>query len=363
MHIDSFINDAVSFIMKDEERRFSAAKSLAGLRNSPFTCKAAEEGSFAFPVSKCIPEGKVAAVDSGFVGRRLASTEIVFIRAVGVVFSYAQGKLVSCDYHPGYYRFPEPKIGSNGLDADEAMCSASLIRLLEELKAAEETIKRHKPSFCLLDGSIIPQYADKPKKGSKVHRFYKSIIDEFQKLYAVAEKNNCCLVGCVEDSRGSRVREILQKQVLPERNLIEPALLDDLTDSLLLDPLLSMGERSFSFPYTSSVKEHPILMDYGSKWADSVYGLYLKAAELDRPLRVEFLRAGNEDLTAKADAVASLVYALSCMHREYAYPSVLIEADLRARLMPEEIETVYNKIMDRLGAGSRLSLRRSNRPF
>ena len=196
-----------------------------------------------------------------------------------------------------------------------------------------------------------------------MHKFYRGVIDEFQNLYSVAEKNNCCLIGCVEDSRGSRIREILQKEVLPKTDILKPEFLDDMLDSLLLDSILDLGERSFAFPYTSGVKEHPILMDYDDKWANNIYAFYIKAAELDRPLRVEFLKDRNENLQEKTNEVASVVYSLSSMHREYAYPSVLIEADLRARLRPEEIDTVYNKIMDRLSVNTRLTMRRSNRPF
>ncbi|MEM4261883.1 MAG: hypothetical protein QXI10_02880, partial [Candidatus Diapherotrites archaeon] len=69
------------------------------------------------------------------------------------------------------------------------------------------------------------------------------------------------------------------------------------------------------------------------------------------------------NVSSVANEVASVVFALSSLHREYAYPSVLIDADLHARLSPQEIELVFNKIFDKLGGSSRLRLRRENRPF
>ena len=364
MKIDSFINDTVSYLVADEKKRSFASKKLSKLKiEFPKGIRAIQEGAFSFSVEKAVLNESISGVDSGFVSKRLANLEMVFIRTVGTVFNYENGKLKNCDYYPDYYHFPEPKISNGGLDADEMTCSTSLIRLVDEVKTAEETIKKFKPKFAFLDGSIIPQYADKPRKDSKVHKFYRGVINEFQELYEIAEKNNCCLIGCVEDSRGSRIREILQKEVLPKTDIIKPEFLDDMLDSMLLDSTLDLGERSFAFPYTSGVKEHPILMDYNDKWANNIYVFYIKAAELDRPLRVEFLKSKSEGLTEKTEKVASVVYGLSSMHREYAYPSVLIEADLRARLRPEEIDTVYNKIMDRLSVNTRLTMRRSNRPF
>ena len=102
-------------------------------------------------------------------------------------------------------------------------------------------------------------------------------------------------------------------------------------------------------------------MDYEKKWAEKVHAFYLKPAEFDRPLRVEFLSNGN--IAKQASRIASIVYTQSSMHREYAYPTVLIEADMRARLKPDEISIVYNKILDKLSKGFKIKLRRDNRPF
>jgi hypothetical protein len=51
------------------------------------------------------------------------------------------------------------------------------------------------------------------------------------------------------------------------------------------------------------------------------------------------------------------------MHREYAFPSILVEADLHARLKQQEIEIVYDKILNKLGKGIKLRLRRDSRPL
>jgi len=361
MKIDSLINNAVSLIVDDEKKRHSASKRILSLRDKFSKLKSPEmkEECLSYAVKKNGLDAKVGGVDSGFVSKRLANAELVFIRSVGVVFEYKKSRLCGSSYYPDFYHFPEPKINNLALDHDEAACSISLLRLVEEVKTAEEIIEKYKPEFCFLDGSIIPQYADKPRKDSKVHSFYREIIDEFQKLYSTAEKNNCTLVACVEDSRGSRIREILQHTLEKEGSAF---LVENMLDSMLLDSILSKGERSFSFNYTSSIREHPILMDYDRKWAEGIYAFYIKTAELDRPLRVEFI-SSEKNLCGDASRIAEIVYSLSSMHREYAFPSVLIEADLRARLRPEEIETVYNKIIDKIGRTTKITMRRNHRPF
>jgi hypothetical protein len=71
----------------------------------------------------------------------------------------------------------------------------------------------------------------------------------------------------------------------------------------------------------------------------------------------------GKDFSEHVGKIASVVFALSSSHREYAFPSVLIEADLRARLKPDEIEIVFNKILDKLSKNFKLRLRREGRPF
>ena len=132
-------------------------------------------------------------------------------------------------------------------------------------------------------------------------------------------------------------------------------------DSSFLDYFLSLGERSCSFTYTKNIKQHPVLSDFNESWSNNIFGLYIKPSNYDRPLRVEFISKGN--LSEKANEVASVAFALSSLHREYAYPSVLIEADFHAKLKSDEIEIVYNKIMDKLGNSIKLKMRRDNRPF
>ena len=69
----------------------------------------------------------------------------------------------------------------------------------------------------------------------------------------------------------------------------------------------------------------------------------------------------GSDLKRVASEVAGVVLALSSIHKEYSFPSVLIEADIRAGLSEQEINVVYERLVDKLGG--KVKLRRNNRPF
>ncbi len=365
MEITSVINEAVESISELDLKRKLLSEKLLPLTNLNLL----ESGSpelveerLIISVEKTALNCKIAGVDSGFVDKDLFALDLVLIRAIGAMFDYKKNKLAKADYFPSFYAFPEPSLSKAGLEADEFQCSKSIQRLIKEVETAKSLIEKFFPEFCFLDGSIVPQYADKPRKESGIKSDYHEMLEQFQSLYEIAKKNNCELVGCVEDSRGSRFRQILQEQLLTNQKNLSWQL-EGCYDAILLDYLLKEGERSFAFSYTASTGQHPILMDFDEKWSNSVKAFYLKPVSFDRPLRVEFLHQNGDSISKHASKIASMVFAQSCMHREYAYPSILIEADLHAKLHSQEIEIVYDKILNKLNKGFKLRLRRDNRPF
>ncbi|MFH1663342.1 MAG: DNA double-strand break repair nuclease NurA [archaeon] len=366
MNVNSLISDAVTRIKGTESKKKLTAKKLTELKKQKLTAFSSPElleENFFYEVSPTELNHKIAGTDSGFVGKRMHSVDIILIKTVSAIFSYKKNKLMKTEYFPSPTSFPKPFISSNTLENDEFLCNQSLLRLQEEISCSKKVIEEFKPDYCFIDGSIIPQYADKARKGSALNSDYSSLIKLFESLYETAEKNSCSLIATVEDSRGSRFRSILQKEILEKNNLLASNELDCFFDSSLLDYLLSKNQRSFCFNYTSSIKEHPVLNDFSEKWASKIKAFYLKPSMLDRPLRIEFLHNGK-NLSGYCNEIASIVLPLSSLHKEYAYPSVLIEADLRARLKQNEVEILFNKIQDKLGRENAfLALRRNSRPF
>lgn len=317
------------------------------------------------PVLKSKLSCSVAGVDSGFVSKKLSFIDLVLIKTAGAIFTYKNGDLVESKYYPSPFSFPDPVLLKSGLEKDEEAQSVSLIRLEQEVNCDIEIIQKFKPKFLFIDGSIVPQYQDKPRKESEINTEYHSIVSLFEKLYKVAEENECTLIACVEDSRGTRFRQILQEEILPlHKAKIDVSLLNSAFDASLLDYYLRTGERTFAFPYTNNIENHAILKDYNPIWAKSVFVFYLKCSEFDKPLRVEFIFINPKDknkLKDRANEIAQIVYSLSSLHKEYSFPSVLIEADLRAGLSEQEVNVVYQRLIDKLG--TKIRMRRTNRPF
>jgi hypothetical protein len=362
-----FFDKAVSAISQSHSFNENLSFLLAPLKSAQAPNSVEE---IVVPVLRNSFSGFVAGVDSGFVSKKLSFIDLVLIKTAGVIFHLENGQVLKTTYFPSPFSFPEPIMLKSGLERDEEAQSVSLIRLEQEINCAIEVIKKFKPNFLFIDGSIVPQYQDKPRKESGINEEYHSIVSLFQKLYKTAQDNSTQLVACVEDSRGTRFRQLLQEEILPfaqtknKLNLSSTSL-GSAFDASILDYYLRSGERTFAFPYTNSPESHAILKDYFPEWSESIFVFYLKCSDFDKPLRVEFIcknaSANLADLKKCAQEISSLVFSLSSLHKEYSFPSVLIEADLRAGLTEQEVNVVYQRLIDKLG--TKIRMRRSNRPF
>lgn len=362
MAINDFMDRAVSAIQQYHSFHESLGNKLSYLKfqNAPNSGEKIVE-----TVAREQLSAVVAGVDSGFAPKKLAFLDLLLIKTAGVVFEYDKGLLQSSAYFPKIVSFPEPIMLRSSLENDEVGQSTSLERLRKEVSLSIEVIEKFKPKYFFIDGSIVPQYQDKPRRESAINEDYKSIVEHFQILYKIAEKNSCTLIACVEDSRGSRFNQIMREEILPKAKgvSVAPNTLEKTFDSIFLDYFLNEGERTFAFPYTKNTDNHAILKDYSKEWSESIFVFYLKVSKFDKPLRVEFICKKNSiaDLKGCADEIAEVVFSLSALHKEYVFPSVLIEADLRARLSPNEINIIYEKLIDKVGA--KIMLRRNARPF
>ncbi|MEK6959242.1 MAG: DNA double-strand break repair nuclease NurA [archaeon] len=363
MQLEGFFDKACNAINLHRARHEDIAKRIIPLKmmSAPKSAEKVIER-----MEKASLNFAVAGVDSGFVSKKLSFVDIVLVRTAGVLFDFEKNEIKKTTYYPSAFSLPEPLPLKLGLEKDEEAQSVSLERLKQEVSTSIKMIEKFKPKYLFIDGSIVPQYQDKPRKDSVINEDYESIIQLFQKLYSTAENNSCTLIACVEDSRGTRFRQLLQDEIIPGSMLkVSPAELGNVFDASILDYFLSQGERTFVFPYTSSIEAHAILKDYSSEWAKSIYVSYTKPSEMDKPLRIEFIcKEGKSDpakLARCAKEISSVVYALSSFHREYSYPSILIEADMRAGLNEQDISVVYDKLVDKLGPKARM--RRNSRPF
>jgi hypothetical protein len=312
------------------------------LRASNYVFRDALEKELAPRVSEGKVDGLIAAVDGGLLAQEMHGTDLVIARAVAAVFEYKESVLVSHEYLPN--AFPEADYEIKiGLDEREIMSFRSLFRLRKEIECAVEAVEKKSPKYLMLDGSLLPLTADKPPDESEIAYEYQNLVRLYRKLYELCGEKGCTLLGVIKDSRSKRFVDIAKAAVDVHSS-----------DSVFLSHVLKEGERSFAFRYTSDVKRHPITRDFG-ECAERINAMYVKPVEGDRPLRVEFIGADY-------NGIASLVYTLSKINRTYAYPAVLIEADLRAALDPLELERAQKSLAMHSGLNV-LPLRRNSRPF
>lgn len=285
----------------------------------------------------------ICGVDGGSVKKEFHGINILLSRAVGSVFTYEKGKLTDSNFVPQKMPSPEVEVINQDL-----RLSTSIIRWKKEIEVALSSIQEQ-PDAIFLDGSIVPHPNSIPKSGNDR---YDNLIDKVNKLHNKARENDIILAGIIEDSRGTRFRDVLQEaEALSD-------IPDNIRDSVLFDYLLEKNERSFTCKYSSS-KNNPALRELDQ--GDKVYSFYLKTVKNGRPLRIDF--SGSEDLE-RVKKISELVKKTAQYNSSYGIPSVIIEADQRAKIKQEEIKAVKDRILAKTGPISSLKeLRREERPF
>jgi len=354
-------------IREQEGKRRKVAEALAGLRDVKLEgVEEIIEPSLVKPVEQdALTNLTVAGVDGGMLEQQFHGLDLILLRAVVAIFHYREAGLEWAKYFPGEMAFPRLIDVAEPLDAKEFELLAGMERQLIELEHATEAIRANEVKFLLLDGSVVPQYIDRfPHNQSLLERYHK-LINAYTKLYETCAESGALLAGAVKDSRGRRFVDILRCKVLPSLGGLglkqkELEVLERSRDTVLLDHVLGVGERTFTFRYAEKPASY-VLRDLGG-WAGRIHAFYLKTVPFDRPLRVEFVDFGGEP-AGTADRIASLVYALSSHHDAFGLPSVLIEADACARLAEEDLCIVRDSIADRIGPSALLDLRRHRRPF
>jgi hypothetical protein len=357
-----WLENAISFIRKSQDKHETIGQAVRKLKGKPLKTNAQPlpELNLTKKIIEKTITGKVCGVDSGFAHQSFHSLDLMMLRTIGVCFEYEEGKLKQTSYFPKAFDLPQPIVDQRGLEREEFGKFVSLTRLQSEIENAIALIEKFKPQTLFLDGSLIPHPADKPNNDSELHELYQKVVQTFEKLYQVCEEKNCLLIGSVEDSRSTRLSEIIREELLPAQQMTIEGM-EKMHDSPLMDKVLQAGERSMVFSIGKNHSKHPILMDINEKWKNNLFACYIKPSRWDFPLRIEFFK--KEKIEESADLAAGIASAQSSFHREYAYPSVLIEADLRAGLKPEEISMVSDQIFSKLGRHTIHHKRRDKRPF
>ncbi|MFX1518436.1 MAG: DNA double-strand break repair nuclease NurA [Promethearchaeota archaeon] len=313
---------------------------------------------------------RIAGIDGGVVSRLYHAIDIILTKAAAVIFDFSKKKPI-VKYYPTDIPPLNVLVNYIPVSRREIETSSSLERAIEEVKTAIGVLDYTKIDLLLIDGSIYPQHYDFATstivaRGELLTKFY-------EKLYEKCNEHGTLLVGVVEDSRSTRFTQVLA-QILPTLIKKYPKLFEllqidyrgiiqNIKDTDLLYRVLETGERTGCYQLipsnnkksTSRIEVH---------WRKNIFAFYLKSVDYDQPTRIEFLNPEQLESVEVADKISSVLYPLSSHHREYGIPSVLIEADARAKIHDYDLDLIYAQLLNRIGrTSSLLRLRRDRRPF
>ena len=311
---------------------------------------------------------KIAGVDGGVIHRPLNYFDIALIRAVGGLFLHQKEERPVVKYLPEEQPFPDILTSIEPLSQNEIDSLISIWRMQKEIRCGISLIEEDHPDIIMLDGSVLPVIDYKQISQSEfLANQFRKLKALYRRLYTLCQKKRTALCGIVKDSRSAILTNKLSALLphlskIPEfKNLLSidyRPIVRQLRDTDLLYQVLDPNERTFEFLLTNFNDESDKdLPDY------TIHCFYIKTAEYDTPLRVEFplLFSNQQDLTQK---ISSLVKAVSKFNSEYGLPNVIIEADARARLQETDEDILVDEIASKIGYTSfSLQKRRNRNPF
>lgn len=308
-------------------------------------------------------EINVLGVDGGIVKHSYHGLDLMLLRAVGVRFEYSNGKLGDVKYYPSSKPEPDPRIILDSFSDVELNSCYNFERQIMEITTAINSIEELNPDVVLLDGSIIPHYVPKPDNPI-LKEHYENLVKIYESLFELVKKKRIILAGVIEDSRGVKFCDILNRKIMSrvKMDLIRELklILEKTKDSNLLYYILEKGERTCVFNYSQNPMIHPVLKEFNGM-NDSFYSFYLKTVDFDRPIRVDLICF--EDVLDVVDKLSSILLQTTG-HSRYGIPAVLIEADQRAKLSEKDLDMFYFDLQNRIGNVSTLfKMRREMRPF
>jgi len=351
---DSILNVARSWVERQSKlNAFALHAKKALITNDDFL-----QSEAVHKINPCNVNGRFCAIDGSIACEQLHGLDVVFYRSVGVHFNYVNSKPTEVKYFPKTR--PELNVCADSFSSQfEKTRFTSLVRLKSELQCALSCLSSFDLDFLLLDGSIAPLVDDKPSADSTLCSLYTQIIDLYQSLYSQCLQKNCTLVGVIKDSRSSRFYDMV-RQSLKQSDSQEAKNIDvSCSDTIFLDHYLQKNERTCAFRHSATTQKNPALKDLG-KFASNICAFYIKPVAEDRPIRIEFLQS-----ELSFSKIADTLSSLCALNAHYAYPAILIEADLRVAFDPTEITSAISELQTRIGLSKDglFQLRRNTRPF
>ncbi|MHA1576599.1 MAG: DNA double-strand break repair nuclease NurA [Candidatus Thorarchaeota archaeon] len=367
--------------IEDTKNRFgnvmTRIKNLIDIGRFPTIASDALETAFTTKIEPTNLSGlRIVGIDGGLVRKRFRSMDLVFTRAIAVLFHFGPEEGPNVEFYPD--AFPKPKVTPImlSLPGPELDQLASLERIAEELRVTIGVMDKYHSDIILVDGSLFYHPRDRPPIGSLAHEKFQEVLALYRQLYLKSVKKKTVLVGIIKDSRSLRVVKTMSEilpHILRNPSFFEMMqgidyrwLLKITRDCDLLSTFLEEGERTFAFKYSTEILQSTNSADSDlTDWASSIWVTYFKTARDDLPLRIEILtKSDGADGIKELNKVLSAVLPLSYQHPEYGLPTPIVEADARARIGDSDTSLIIDRLMAMSGLTySTLEKRRSRNPF
>ncbi|MHA1909576.1 MAG: DNA double-strand break repair nuclease NurA, partial [Candidatus Thorarchaeota archaeon] len=196
--------------IEDTKNRFGNVmiriKNLINLGRFPAIASDALETTFTTKIEPTDLSGlRIVGIDGGLVRKRFKSMDLVFTRAIAVIFHFGPEEGPYVDFYPD--AFPEPKVTPImlSLPSPELDQLASLERIAEEIRVTIGVLDKYHSDIILVDGSLFYHPRDRPPTGSLAHEKFQEILALYRQLYLKSLKKKTVLVGIIKDSRSLRV--------------------------------------------------------------------------------------------------------------------------------------------------------------
>jgi len=367
--------------IEDTKNRFGTVmtkiKDLIDIGRFPTIAADVLETSFTTKIEPTNLSGlRIVGIDGGLVRKRFRSMDLVFTRAIAVLFHFGPEEGPNVEFYPD--AFPEPKVTPImlSLPGPELDQLASLERIAEELRVTIGALDKYHSDIILVDGSLFYHPRDRPPTGSLAYEKFQEVLALYRQLYLKSVKKKTVLVGIIKDSRSLRVVKTMSEilpHILRNPSFFEMMqgvdyrwLLKITRDCDLLSTFLEEGERTFAFKYSTEILQSTNSTNSDlTDWASSIWVTYLKTARDDLPLRIEILtKSDGVEGIKQLNKVLSAVLPLSYQHPEYGLPTPIVEADARARIGNNDTSLIIDRLMALSGLTySTLEKRRSRNPF
>ncbi|MHA2091763.1 MAG: DNA double-strand break repair nuclease NurA [Candidatus Kariarchaeaceae archaeon] len=299
------------------------------------------------------PITKIGGVDGGLISEAMSGFDIILYRAVGAVFQ-GIGEKVRAHYIPNFDPDPQLFFAPALESRYEFNTLSTLLRLYIEYKVALETIEKENPTVLFIDGKVSPMWSDfasNLRSESVIVDIEHDVKTIYKELVSTAISNEVLLCGIIKDSRS---RELVRKVMdhIPKwvrANNIDPKsikgwrkILPQMIDQTFSSSLLKVNQRT-AWMQSSIPDWLPRNPRIG------IRSCLVRPLQEDTPIRLEIV---HQDLNWMNHAISIALGSLVVLAKHgmpIAIPTVILEADDRARLSAVHLENTIDQISLELG--------------